>query len=66
MSEKEFNKVAYNNDYNAKAYDRIGLMLPKGYKERISEAVNATGEKSVNGYIKRAIDEKLERDNQKE
>ena len=58
MSEKTFNKVSYNNSYNAKTYDRIGLMLPKGYKERVTEYAKSNGE-SVNGYIKRLIDEDL-------
>ncbi len=58
MEKKAFDKVSYNNSYNAKAYDRIGLMLPKGYKDRVSEYAKANGE-SVNGYIKRLIDEDI-------
>ena len=35
--------------------DRISLVLPGGYKDKI----RAAGEISVNGYIKRLIDEDL-------
>jgi predicted HicB family RNase H-like nuclease len=48
--------AAVKNRYNAKTYDRINLTVPKGYKERISAVAGKTGE-SVNGYIKRLIDE---------
>ena len=44
------------NRYMASHYDRINLTVPKGYKERISAVAGKTGE-SVNGYIKRLIDE---------
>lgn len=50
--------AASKNKYNAKAYDRINLTVPKGYKDRISEAAKANGE-SVNGFIKRLIDAEL-------
>lgn len=44
------------NRYMASHYDRINLTVPKGYKDRISDVAKANGE-SVNGYIKRLIDE---------
>ena len=53
--------AASHNKYNAKVYDRIGLMVPKGQKEIIKARANANGE-SVNGFINRAIRETIERD----
>lgn len=52
------------NRYNAKKYDRFSLMLPKGDKEKIQSHAEKQG-LSVNGFIKHAIDEKIERDNEK-
>lgn len=51
--------AAVKNRYNTKAYDRINFVVPKGYKERILEVAKARGE-SVNGYIKRLIDEDID------
>ena len=42
--------AAAKNRYNAKAYDRITLLLPKGSKEQLAEAARAKGQ-SVNSYI---------------
>ena len=42
--------AAAKNRYNAKAYDRITLLVPKGSKEQIAEAARAKGQ-SVNSYI---------------
>ena len=47
--------------YNAKAYDRIELKVPKGKKSVIKDAAQKRGE-SLNNYVNIAIDEKLERD----
>lgn len=58
---KKFNKIAYDNAYIAKAYDRINLTVPKGQKEKIKAAADAVGV-SVNAYISKAIAEKMERD----
>ena len=41
--------AAAKNRYNAKAYDRITLLVPKGSKEQIAEAARAKGQ-SVNSY----------------
>lgn len=43
-------------------YDRMELTAPKGKKARIKSHAEARGE-SVNGFINRAIDEAMERDN---
>ena len=50
-----------NNKWNAKAYDRINLTLPKGRKAEIQAHAETKGE-SVNGFINRAIDEAMKRD----
>ena len=48
--------------YNAKAYDEIKVRVPKGEKDKIKSHAETNGE-SVNGFIKRAIDETMQRDN---
>ena len=48
--------------YNAKAYDEIKVRVPKGEKDKIKSHAETNGE-SVNGFIKRAIDETIQRDN---
>ena len=56
--------IAYNNEFIAKSYDRVNLTIPKGEKDIIKTHAQARGE-SVNGFIKRAIAEAIERDNSK-
>ena len=51
-----------NNKWNAKAYDRVNLILKKEAsptKEEIQAAADANGE-SLNGYIVEAIRQRLE------
>ncbi len=50
------------NKYNAKAYDRIALQVKKGRKDTIKAHAEQNGE-SLNGFVNRAIDETIERDN---
>lgn len=57
-NQRAVNKYVKNN------YDRINVTMPKGKKETIQAYAAAQGE-SVNGFINRAIDEKMERDGQK-
>lgn len=47
--------------YEAKAYDRLSVVLMKGKKEAIRQAANATGV-SVNAWISQAIDARLEKE----
>lgn len=54
--QKAVNKYVKNN------YDRINVTFPKGQKELIAKAAEAAGE-SVNGYIKKAVDRRMEQDN---
>lgn len=50
------------NKYIAKAYDRINLTIPKGQKDIIQAAAEKQGE-SLNGYIKKAIERRMEQEN---
>ena len=56
--------AASHNKYNAKAYDRIGLMVQKGQKDTIKAHAESQGE-SVNAFVQRAIAEAMERDKTK-
>jgi len=47
--------------YDAKAYDRIELKVKKGNKPAIQTHASGRGE-SLNGFIKRAIFETIQRD----
>ena len=51
------------NKYNSKAYDRVSLQVKKGKKETIQTHADERGE-SLNGFVNRAIDETMERDNE--
>lgn len=53
-------KAKWQNDYIAKAYDRINLTVPKGQKERIQAGAAVTGE-STNAFINRLINAELDR-----
>ena len=63
MSERKNSeaRIRANNKYNAKAYDRVNIAIPKGRKEVIQAHATAQG-KSINGYVIEAIEEKMERD----
>ena len=53
-------RIAANNRYNAKTYDRINIAIPKGKKDEIKAIAEKNGE-SVNGFIVRLIEAELER-----
>ena len=53
--QKAVNKYVKNN------YDRINVTFPKGQKEVSTAAAEAAGE-SVNGYIKKAVEQRMQRD----
>lgn len=55
--------AASKNRWNATAYDRINLVVPKGHKAELQETAQAHGE-SLNGFINRVIREALERSNE--
>jgi len=48
--------------YKRANYDRFEISVPKGKKESI-QAHAAQQEESLNGFVNRAIDETVERDN---
>ena len=48
--------------YVKKKYDRFGLTMPKGDLDTIKAHAEAHSE-SVNGFINRAIEETMQRDN---
>ena len=54
-------KAKWQNDYIARAYDRVNLTMPKGRKEVIQAKADAQGE-SVNAYINKAIEQRMERE----
>lgn len=54
--QKAVHKYVKNN------YDRIELTVPKGKKDILKTHAESKGE-SLNGFINRAIDETVERDN---
>lgn len=54
--------VKVQNEWIAKAYDRINLTVPKGHKERIQAAAEAAGQ-SVNAFINQAINARIAAEN---
>ena len=54
-------RAEINNAYAKKAYDDIRLQVPKGQKEIIREHAQTKGE-TLGGFIKRAINETMERE----
>ena len=57
---------AVKNRYNAKAYDRITIVVKKGTKEQIKTHAEKHDGGSVNAFIQRAISETMERDQSKD
>lgn len=51
--------------YESEKIDKILLRIPKGNKERIQEHAKLQGE-STNAFIYRAVNETIERDEEKE
>lgn len=47
--------------YMKNNYDELKIRVPKGEKDKIKAHAETKGE-SVNGFVKRAIDETMERD----
>lgn len=58
-------KTQYNLEYAKKNLKRIPLDVQKEKYDQIKAAADIAGEK-VNSYIKRAIDERIEHDNQRQ
>ena len=49
--------------YDREKVDRVLLRLPKGQKEVIQKHIETTADTSLNGFVSRAINETIERDN---
>ncbi len=58
------NKKNYNANYAKTNLKRIPLDVQKEKYDQIKVAADTAGEK-VNSYIKKAVDERMERDSQK-
>lgn len=58
---KKFDKIAYNNDFIKRKYDRLYILVEKGEKDRLKAHAEKHGE-SLNEFIKRAISEQICRD----
>ena len=52
--------AAVKNKWNKENYDRIEIIVPKGKKDLIKAAADTEGE-SVNTFINKAIDDRMER-----
>ena len=59
---KRANK-AWNDKNMNERYDHLHLVVEKGQKEKIKAAADTVGE-SVNTYIKRAIEARMEKEGQ--
>ena len=55
----------YKNKYNAENYDSLRIVVPKGKKDVLKAHAQNNGE-SLNSFVNRAIDETVERDNNKQ
>ena len=55
-------KTDYKNQWQKDNVDRVNLTMPKGKKDIIRAHAEAQGE-STTGFINRAIDETMQRDN---
>ena len=60
-TEKDFDQMKYQNEYNKQNYDRIEFITPKGRKAVIKEAAKTAGQ-SVSEYINQAINERMEKE----
>lgn len=58
--------TATKNAWNAKNYDQVRLIVPKGRKDKLKNHAQKQGDKSLNSFINRAIDNQIERDNEEE
>lgn len=61
-NENKFNKVKYDNDYIKNNYDQVRFTVKKGKKEELKAHCSKYGYKSVNDFIKQAVNEKIARD----
>lgn len=55
------NKMKYTNEWKRQNIKRVALEVSLSKYDEIKQAADTSGE-SINGYIKRAIDERLYKD----
>lgn len=55
-------KTEYKNKWLSENCERISLVVPKGKKEQIKAHAESRSE-SLNGFVNRAIDEAIDREN---
>ena len=55
-------KIKANAKYTAKTYDQFLVYVPKGKKANLQAHAQTKGE-SLNGFVNRAINEAVKRDN---
>lgn len=60
--EKCFNKSEYNKNFEKEHYDQIKFTVKKGKKEELKTHIADFGYKSMNDFINKAVNEKIERD----
>ena len=58
-------KTEYKNKWQSEHCERISLTVKKGDKDKIKAHADRKGE-SLNGFIKRAIDETIQRESGEE
>ena len=51
--------------YSAKTYDQVKILVKKGERDKLKSHAEKQGE-SLNGFINRAIQEAIQRDNEKD
>ena len=64
MAQASKAKVEANARYDAKAYDKFLIRVPKGKKEEIQMHAAALGE-SLNGYTVKAIEQRMANEQKK-
>ena len=57
-SEKKFDQIKYQNEYNRKNYDHINIMVAKGKKDIVKAKAKEKGE-SMSEYIWKAVEKRL-------
>lgn len=62
LKDQHNKRLARQNDYNKNNYDRLGVILKKGEKEKITEHYKKMGFKSFNEYVCNLIYNDLKQD----
>lgn len=64
IKEKYQARNKYINDYMKNNYDRIVLLLPKGYKDALNRKAKENNFKSINEYLKAVIEKDINQVNE--